>query len=374
MKKIAVLFGGHSSEYEVSLQSAYAVLNAYSALNADSASVMPDTEEGLEKEERLQGGQKAGRWEAVPVGISREGDWYLYEGDLGKIPEDSWRQEPECRPLTLCMNRSQHGFIVWRDGKTELLRVDAAFPVLHGRNGEDGTVQGALELAGIPVIGCGTLASALCMDKELAHRVAAGAGVRVPASVVFSRGECAEGAAEAGKLGYPLFIKPLRAGSSLGITKVTEPEALPAALEYAFAYDGLVVAEEMILGFEVGCAVLEEEGKLLTGEVDEIELSEGFFDFEEKYNLKTSQIHVPARIDAGTAAKIKDTAKRIFRALALSGFARVDMFLTPQGEIYFNEVNTIPGFTEHSRFPGMAAAAGTGFVELIDRLTKNGLA
>lgn len=371
MKKIAILFGGCSSEYEVSLQSAYAVLK-----NRNGA-----------------------HWEAVMVGISRSGRWYLYEGAPERIPDDQWETGEWCRPLTLCMDREQHGFLVCRDvcktaetqsgerpvragegsawasagtGRVslELLQVDAAFPVLHGRNGEDGTVQGALELAGIPVIGCGTLASALCMDKELAHRVAASVGVRVPASIVFSKEEQADGMAQAKELGYPLFVKPLRAGSSLGITKVTESLALEAAVRKAFAYDDLVTVEEMIPGFEVGCAILEENGALVTGEIDEIELSEGFFDYEEKYSLKTSRIHVPARVDEETAERIKRTAHAVYRALGLSGFARVDLFLTPQGQIYFNEVNTIPGFTEHSRFPGMMRAAGIGFVELIDRLTR----
>lgn len=357
MKKIAVIFGGCSSEYAVSLQSAYAVLK----------------------------NRNGTHWEAVMVGISREGRWYLYEGAPERIPEDTWEAGDKCYPLTLCLDRDRHGFLVcrgtdgWRRKKTdpeketgvslELLPVDAALPILHGRNGEDGTVQGALELAGIPVIGCKTLASALCMDKELAHRVAASAGVRVPSSVVFSKEERTAGMARARELGYPLFIKPLRAGSSFGITKVMEPSALEAAVQRALEYDDLVTAEEMIPGFEVGCAILEEKGKLVTGEVDEIELSEGFFDYEEKYHLKTSRIHVPARVDEETAGRIKRTAKAIYRALGLSGFARVDLFLTPQGQIYFNEVNTIPGFTEHSRFPGMMRAAGIGFSEMIDRLT-----
>lgn len=381
-KRIAVLFGGCSSEYEVSLQSAYAVIGQ------------------IDRE----------RYEVYTVGISREGSWYLYEGETERIPEDRWQREEACYPAALCMERRKHAFVVWKDmepdkGPGTTIAVDAALPILHGKNGEDGTVQGALKLAGIPVIGCGTLASALCMDKERAHRMAEAWGIRVPKSFTLSRGVQGsdigreyvpgEGKAESAEslaavLGYPLFVKPLRAGSSFGITKVSAPEELPKALERAFSYDDTVVFEELIPGFEVGCAILEEaplskedmscgevarrggnclpQRRLLVGEVDEIELSEGFFDYEEKYHLKTSKIHVPARIDREKAEEIKETAKRIYRCLGCSGFARVDMFLMPEGEIYFNEVNTIPGFTEHSRFPGMMKAAGLTFAEVVERL------
>lgn len=169
------------------------------------------------------------------------------------------------------------------------------------------------------------------------------------------------------ELNYPLFVKPLRAGSSFGITKVAGPEDLEGAVRHAFEYDSYVILEETIPGFEVGCAVLGTE-ELLVGEVDEIELSQGFFDYTEKYTLKTSSIHVPARISPEKAKEIKETAKTIYRGLGCSHFARVDMFLTPEGEIYFNEVNTIPGFTAHSRYPNMMKAAGISFEELLSRL------
>ena len=169
--------------------------------------------------------------------------------------------------------------------------------------------------------------------------------------------------------GYPLFVKPVKAGSSYGVTKVASPEQLAPAIELAFRYDNQVILEENIEGFEVGCAVLGSS-EPITGEVDEIELSGGFFDFTEKYTLKTSSIHVPARIDASKAAEIKETAKTIYRTLGCSGFARVDMFLTPEGEIVFNEVNTIPGFTEHSRYPGMMKAAGYSFENVLDMIIE----
>lgn len=176
-----------------------------------------------------------------------------------------------------------------------------------------------------------------------------------------------EAKVHAAKLGFPLFVKPLRSGSSFGITKVQKESELIPAIEQAFLHDSTVMLEEMIAGFEVGCAVLGTEN-LLTGEIDEIQLSEGFFNYTEKYTLKTSQIHVPARISSDQARQIKETACRIYRLLGCSYFARVDMFLTPEGDIYFNEVNTIPGFTSHSRYPNMLKAAGLSFEEIIGRL------
>ena len=178
--------------------------------------------------------------------------------------------------------------------------------------------------------------------------------------------------AKAREIGYPLFVKPVKAGSSYGVTKVSAPEQLASAVALAFRYDNEVILEENIDGFEVGCAVLGTND-LITGEVDEIELSGGFFDYTEKYTLKTSAIHVPARIDSAKAEEIKATAKTIYKALGCRGFARVDMFLTPAGEIVFNEVNTIPGFTEHSRYPGMMKAAGIPFREVISRILELGL-
>lgn len=339
MKTILVLFGGCSTEYEVSLHSAYAVLS-----HMDPA-----------------------RYTPLAVGITREGRWLCYTGDLSRLEDDTWQQAADCIPCTPLVDRNAHALLLL-DGSGRRLSFDAVFPVLHGRNGEDGTVQGLFELAGVPVIGCGTLSSALCMDKDRAHQLAALTGIRVPRSRVFHPGDAFSQIAQAAKeLGYPVFVKPVRAGSSFGITKVAGPEALPAAVEEAFRHDSAVILEETIPGFEVGCAVIGTR-ELLVGEIDEIELSGGFFDFTEKYTLKTSAIHVPARVDPQTAQAVKQTAKVLYRALGCAGFARVDLFLTPQGKIVFNEINTIPGFTEHSRFPGMMQAAGMTFPEILDTI------
>lgn len=251
-----------------------------------------------------------------------------------------------------------------------MIPIDAAFPVLHGRNGEDGTVQGLFELAGIPLVGCGMLPSALCMDKDRAHQLVHAAGIPVPDSFVLKKNMDAGNApAQAEGIGYPLFVKPIRNGSSFGITKVIDRHELPAAIKLAFSYDDQVIIEKSITGFEVGCAIMGNDD-LTVGEVDEIELSSGFFNFTEKYTLKTSAIHVPARISKEKAEEIKQTARVIYRVLGCRGFARVDMFLDAYGTIVFNEVNTIPGFTSHSRFPNMMKAVGISFEQVISRVIE----
>lgn len=339
--KIAVLFGGRSSEYKVSLQSAYSIISSLDEV----------------------------KYEKILIGISQEGNWYRYYGEEGSIPKDQWLGE-DCIPAIISPSRDIHGLIEFssKGMKTEL--IDVAFPVLHGKYGEDGTVQGVLELAGIPIVGCDTLSSALCMDKERSHKVVEKTGVKTAKSVVISSNQSESHIVkEVERISFPVFVKPLRAGSSFGITKVTERKELMNAIKKAAFYDTKIIIEEAVKGFEVGCAVLGNDN-LVIGEVDEIELQEGFFDFTEKYTLKTSKIHMPARINLNVAVKIKQVAAKIYRALGCRGFARVDMFLTPEGEIVFNEVNTIPGFTSHSRYPNMLKGVGYSFEKIVDELIR----
>ena len=344
MQTILVLFGGCSTEYEVSLQSVHGVLQA------------------LDRS----------RFTPLTVGITREGRWLRYGGPLSGLETGDWASRPDCVPCALSLDRGDRR-LLWLDGSGRSEGFDAAFPILHGKNGEDGTVQGLLELVGTPIIGCGALSSALCMDKDRAHKLAALAGVRVPRSRLFRRGAVLPQMARAAEeLGYPLFVKPVRAGSSFGVSRVNTPDQLPAAVWSAFAHDREILLEEAVPGFEVGCAVLGSD-ELTVGAVDEIQLSQGFFDYTEKYNLITSRIYCPARISPEKAAEIQETAKTVYRALDCRVFARVDLFLTPWGEIVFNEVNTIPGFTAHSRYPGMMKAAGWDFGDLVSRLIELGV-
>ena len=345
-KNIAVIFGGCSPEHTVSLASAAAVIR-----NID-----------------------AEKYEVIQLGITEGGEWFRFYGSPDDIEANTWcADRTKCIPAVISPDRDQHGILEFRLSGVRTTRLDAAFPVLHGRNGEDGTVQGLCELAGIPLIGCGTLASALCMDKDRAHKLVMLAGVAVPRSVLLEKlPTSAELAALAEGVGYPLFVKPVRAGSSFGVARVEAPSELRAAVRDAFRYDNSVLLEEAVPGFEAGCAVIGNS-ELVTGRADEIELSGGYFDFEEKYTLKTSKIHMPARVDAATEQRLRETACRIYRALGCRGFARVDMFLTPDKRIVFNEVNTIPGFTSHSRFPKMMSGVGYDFPALVDALIALGL-
>lgn len=339
--RIAIIFGGNSTEYEVSLNSSYSVF------------------ENIDRE----------KFDIVPIGITRDGDWYHYTGSIEKLPDNTWCDDKEnLHPVVVSQNRSVGGLLEFNGDKCSVIKIDLAFPVMHGKNGEDGTLQGLFELAGIQVVGCGTLSSALCMDKDRAHKLVGLAGVEVPKAVCFTEFNKEDALREIDEsLRYPLFVKPVRAGSSFGITKVAEKSELTAAVELAFTHDSEVIVEENIDGFEVGCAVLGID-ELIVGRVDEIELSHGFFDYTEKYTLKSSKIYMPARIDADTEKRIQDTARIIYKALGCSGFARVDMFYTPDGRIVFNEVNTIPGCTSHSRYPNMMKGIGLSFTEMLNKL------
>ena len=340
-KRIAVIFGGHSSEYEVSLQSAFSVLQN---INEN-------------------------KFEVFPVGITREGEWYHYTGGLEQIRDNSWGEEKEnLHSVAVSQSRPAPGFLVFDGDGCRRIPVDLVLPVLHGRNGEDGTLQGLFELAGIPVAGCGTLSSALCMDKDRAHKLVGLAGIAVPKAVAFRQAD-QEAACRKVKesLSCPLFVKPLRAGSSLGITRIMKMQELFSAVEFAFTYDTEVIVEEEVDGLEVGCAILGDE-VLTVGRVDEVALSGSFFDYTEKYTLQSSRIYMPARVGRKTEERIQETAVAIYRTLGCSGFARVDMFYTSSGEIVFNEVNTIPGFTSHSRYPNMMKGIGLSFTEVLDKL------
>lgn len=341
-KTVAILFGGNSTEYEVSLQSAGSVI------------------ENLDPE----------KYHILLLGITRQGKWLKYDGEVEPIRQDTWWQHPSCVPVIFLPGWGNHGILVQEEGKCKRIQVDVAFPVLHGKNGEDGTVQGLLKLMGIPCAGCGILSSALCMDKDMAHRLVRLAGIRTPDSVVLhSQLPDAELREQTSGLSYPVFVKPVNSGSSFGISRVSDGKGLLDAVKGAFQYDGKVIIEEAIPGFEVGCAVLGTD-PLTIGEVDEIELSRGFFDYTEKYTLKTSKIHMPARIDADMAKRVKQAAAVVYRTLGCSGFARVDFFLTPQNEIVFNEVNTIPGFTTHSRYPNMLKGIGIPFGQMMDEMIR----
>ena len=331
-KNIAVIFGGTSSEYSVSLQSAAAVIENF-----------PE------------------KYNAVPVWITKDGEWFHFEGNIDDIRADKLSEN--CEKAVISPDRKSKCLI----SESKMIKIDAALPVIHGMGGEDGTLQGLLELAGIPICGCGVLPSAICMDKNRAHKLASTSGISIPKAVTFTDLEEINSEKIDKEIGFPTYVKPLRGGSSCGITRVANSDELTKAAEKAFEFDSEIIIEQEIKGVEVGCAVIGSKN-LIIGEVDEIKIADGFFDFTEKYTPKTSQILCPAPISKELSDKIKNTAKRIYKTLGCSVFARVDMFLTADGEIFFNEVNTIPGFTEHSRFPSMMKAAGYSFNTVIEMM------
>jgi len=342
---VGIVFGGCSTEYGVSLSSAAAVID-----HLDRS-----------------------RYEIVMIGMTREGHWYRYVGETALIREDRWSEHAGCVPAALSPCRNRKGLIEFAGTEYRLTPLDVVFPVLHGKNGEDGTLQGLLELSGLPFVGCGTLSSAICMDKAYAKTIVKAAGIDVPDSVtVFPGGSVAEAVAAADKLGFPLYVKPARSGSSIGISKAYNETELASGIEQALRHDGKLVIERHVDGCELGCAVLGGSDPIV-GEIDEIALTGEFFDYDEKYSLSTAVIHLPSRIDANTAVRVKDTALRIYRELGCSGFARIDLFLAKDGRLLFNEVNTIPGFTAKSRYPNMMRHAGIEFTALLDRLIGSAL-
>jgi len=341
-KKIAFLFGGCSSEYDVSLKSSYNIIN-----NIDR-----------------------NRFDVVLIGVTEKGQWYLYEGDTEKILNDTWHKEVT-KTVGVSLNKGDKSLLIFDNDKVTKMPIDAAFPYILGINGEDGRLPALFELVGIPVVGCGLLGSGLCMDKVRAHRLAEYAGVKVPKSCVIERYDSKEEYHKnVNEIGYPCYVKPIKAGSSYGITKVMKEDDLDKAVKDAFEYDYRVEVEENIEGFEVGCAVIGDQNMII-GEVDEISLakeSNGFFDYVEKYTPVSSNIYVPARLDKEIRDEIRRTAGIIYRALDCKGLCRIDLFYTNKGEIVFNEGNSVPGFTAHSRFPSMMKAIGMTMPEIVSSI------
>ena len=344
-KKVAVIFGGFSPEYEVSLNSTYSVINA------------------IDRK----------KYDVILIGITNKGRWYRYSGSYEDILNDNWHKDAQMLSEAYISPNRGGGLVVFEDGAPISTAVDVVFPVLHGRYGEDGTIQGLCELSGIPVVGSGSASSALCMDKDRAHKLIAHAGITVPKSVCFEYVPADdELLAAVSELTLPVFVKPVKAGSSIGTVKLFNITDIPAAVKDAFTYDNAVIIEENIDGKEVGCSVIGNR-ELRTGRVNEIEVSQGFFDYKEKYTLKTSKIHTPARIDAESEQRIRETGKLIYKILGCRGYARIDLFLTNEGDIVFSEANTIPGFTPHSQLPKMMKAAGMDYPELVDILIELGM-
>lgn len=329
---LMILYGGMSEEHPVSVKSAKEL-----AKSLDAAKYSP-----------------------LYVFIGRDGIWRVVDSPEGN-PDAGMR-------AVLSFDRENKGLLTFQNGCYELLPVDVAFPMLHGKYGEDGAVQGLLEMSGIPYVGCGIAASSLCMDKALTYLVASAAGVRVPRHKALLEGD----EVTSGDMEYPLFVKPARSGSSFGVSKVYLPDALASAVRDARCYDDKVLLEEAVVGREIGCAVLGGRADLITGALDQIDLSDGFFHIHQEaapeQGSENAIFRVPAPISEASRAYVVETAKAVYRALGCQGLARVDMFLTKDGQVVLNEVNSMPGLTSYSRYPRMMAAAGMPMGNAVDRL------
>ncbi len=340
---VCVLFGGVSPEHEVSLRSAETVLHH------------------LDPE----------RYHILPVGITRDGHWMLYgSNDYSALPSGRWEQCPDNRPAILSPARGQ-GLLVETDDSWYSEDVGCVFPVLHGANGEDGAMQGLMQLANIPCVGSGVAASAAAMDKTMTKLVADKIGVRQAAWQLVTAAQLQHNPdAVLDRLEqepYPRFVKPAGTGSSVGVSKVHSRAELLAALNLATEYDEKVLVEEAIVGQEVEVAVLgnARPAASICGEID---AGAEFYDYDAKYVTDTAQCIIPARIPENAAELIRDIAVRIYTALGCRGLARVDFFVTPEGEPVFNEINTLPGFTSISMYPKLFEASGISIDQLLTKL------
>lgn len=343
--RVAVVYGGRSSEHGISVVSAGSVMAA------------------LDKD----------KYEIVPIGITPAGAWMLTEAAPERMVIVD-RQVPEVtdgKPVVLPPDPTA---VV-----AALGTVDVVFPVLHGRFGEDGTIQGLLEMAGVPYVGAGVFASAAGMDKEMTKKLLAASGLAVGEYVVLRAGQRVS-VADVADLGLPVFVKPARAGSSVGITKVTDWSQLQDAVEFARQHDSKVIIEASVVGREIECGVLEgDDGSPQASVPAEIRLVRGhdWYDFDAKYIDDACEFDVPADLAPEVTALVQETAKQAFLALDCAGLARVDFFVTTDASaaptVIVNEVNTMPGFTPISMYPRMWAASGVDYPSLVDRLISSAL-
>ena len=344
---VCVLFGGMSPEHEVSLRSAESVLN-----NMD-----------------------AEKYNIFPVGITKDGQWVLFGGtDYAKLPGGTWLGELSNRNVAISPVRGQ-GLLIFGENGVTAQPIDVVFPVLHGENGEDGAMQGLLQLAGIPYVGPHVSASAVSMDKTLTKLVADKAGVTQAAWHLVRRADLAVRLEQTldtleARFPYPMFVKPSGTGSSVGVSKAPNREALITALQAAAVYDDKVLVEEFIRGREVEVAVMGNESPMASvcGEIDS---GADFYDYEAKYVTDTSTAYIPARISEETEQRVREAAVKIYSAIGCQGLSRVDFFVTFDDErVIFNEINTLPGFTSISMYPKLFDASGIPYAQLIDELLR----
>ena len=344
---VCILFGGISPEHEVSLRSAESVLN-----NIDKS-----------------------KYNIFPVGITREGRWIHYGGtDYSQLPKGTWVDHPDNRVAAISPIRGQ-GLLRFEGDCVVRERIDVVFPVLHGENGEDGAMQGLLQMAGIPYVGPHVSASAVAMDKTLTKLVVDHAGVPQAAWQLVRRGDLQNHLQTTltsleSRFSYPMFVKPAGTGSSVGVSKASDRASLEAALVNAAKFDTKILVEEFIHGREIEVAVLGNDNPAASvcGEIDS---GADFYDYDAKYVTDTSTAYIPARIGEDVEELVREAAVKVYSAIGCQGLSRVDFFVTYQDDrVVFNEINTLPGFTSISMYPKLFAASGIPYSELIDELLK----
>lgn len=346
--KVAVIFGGASSEHDISLISASNVIRN-----------MPQE-----------------KYRVTCIGITKKGRWLYYPGDVSNIETGEWEKDPDCSPAIISPDPLHKGIVILENGEYTLKKIDVVFPVLHGKNGEDGTIQGLLELAKIPYVGCGLLSSAACMDKAYTHSVLDSAGIMTARWRMLNHRNinhlddaCREIADE---LGFPMFVKPANSGSSIGINKADDLASLKEAIKIAFSHDNKVVIEEYIKGQELELAVFGYDSPFVSF-VGEIGKSNDFYDYDSKYINNSVSLHIPARIPDDKVKVLRETALNAYKAMGCKGLARTDFFLTEDGEVILNEINTMPGFTSISMYPKLMEDLGMTYSYLIDKLLEQAI-
>lgn len=348
-KTVCVIFGSASSEYEVSLVSCASIIRN---LNTE-------------------------KFDIITLGITKDGRWLLYSGDADGIENDTWHTHPENKPAFISPDKATSGLVVMNgDGSCSVCKVDVIFPVLHGKNGEDGTIQGLFQLSGIPYVGCDTAASAICMDKAVTHSLLANSNIE-QAHYLWFYTDRYEADSEkirnkiAARLNFPIFVKPANAGSSVGISKVHSEDELDAAIRLAAKHDNKIVVEEGVFGQEVECAVLGNRGKSRASVVGEVGSAAEFYDYDDKYKNGEAQLYIPAKLEPEIMDEIRRIAVRAYNLLGCDGLSRVDFFVTHKDKkIILNEINTLPGFTSISMYPKLWEASGLPYSELLEQLIE----
>ena len=347
-QRVALLFGGASTEHIISCKSVMNFINNFPHESYD----------------------------AYLIGITSSGVWYLYEGDVELIPTDEWAESSDKKELFVSFGEDK-GLFYLEGGEKKPLGVDLFVPVLHGKNGEDGTIQGLFEMLGVPYVGCGVSASANSMDKSMTKLIVSHTGVKQADYILVDRhnkNDIEKLADEAiARLGFPLFIKPCASGSSIGICKAKTRDDLIGGIKMALEHDGRVLVEEFINARELECAVLETEEGIIA-EVGEVIAADEFYDFDSKYNNAASVTDVSPNIPEDIAKQMREYAIAIFKILDCKSLSRVDFFLDKDsGELIFNEINTLPGFTSISMFPMLTAKRGYASKKLIEAIIKTAL-